>query len=78
MLDDTSGYGSVLSAAQHNVEAPLSYSKSTRDSVGRQTAWKSTSGMALSKKNLGSTLNFDDSESTPAPKSDTGASFGGA
>ena len=78
MADFSADYGSVLSAAQHNVDAPLSYSKSTNTSIGRQTAWKSQSGMSLGKKNFGSTLSFDDSEQAAPPVSDKGASFGGA
>jgi hypothetical protein len=69
----------VLSAVQHynpDTDAPLSLSKSTNSSVGRQTAWRSTKGMSLSKKNLGSTLNWDDSPGVQPPSSDKGAGFG--
>jgi hypothetical protein len=76
-MDSGSDYGSVLSAAQHNPEPPLSYSKSTNTSIGRQTAWKSQAGMSLGKKNLGSTLNWDEGTAAPAPSPDTGVSFGG-
>lgn len=78
MADFTADYGSVLSAAQSKVDAPLSLSKSTNTSVGRQTAWRSQGGMSLGKKNFGSTLNWDEGTSVPAPTSDKGASFGGA
>jgi len=70
----------VLSAVQHynqDTDAPLSYSSSTSSSIGRQTAWKSTKGMSLGKKNLGSTLNWDDTPGVQPPSSDKGASFGG-
>ena len=60
------------------VDTPLSYSKSTNTSVGRQTAWRSQSGMSLGKKNLGSTLNWDEGTPQAVPQSDKGASFGGA
>jgi len=58
------------------VDAPLSLSKSTSSSIGRQTAWRSQSGMSLGKKNLGSTLNWDDAPGVQPPSSDRGASFG--
>jgi len=78
MADFTADYGSVLSASQNSVEPPLSLSKTTNTSVGRQTAWRSQSGMSLGKKNLGSTLNWDDGPAPVAPSPDKGASFGGS
>jgi hypothetical protein len=77
MADFTADYGSVLSASQNNVEPPLSLSKSTNTSIGRQTAWRSQSGMSLGKKNFGSTLNWDDGPAPAAPSADKGANFGG-
>ena len=71
----------VLSAVQHyspDTDAPLSLSSATSSSIGRQTAWRSKPGMSLGRKNLGSTLNWDDAPGVQPPSSDKGASFGGA
>jgi hypothetical protein len=71
----------ILSAAQNfdpDKDTPLSLSKATSSSIGRQTSWKSQRGMALGKKNFGSTLNWDDTPGVTPPSSDKGASFGGA
>jgi len=70
----------VLSAVQHynpDSDAPLSLSATTSSSIGRQTAWRSQKGMSLGKKNLGSTLNWDDTPGITPPSSDKGANFGG-
>ena len=82
-MDDESSnhYGSVLSAAQHRVRSPLSLGKATTGSVAQRTAWRSNEGdtpSAYSAKTSGSTLNWDDAPAASLPKSDTGASFGGA
>lgn len=70
--------GSPVSSPQfkgytENYESPLSYSKSTANSLSKATTWRSPAGAPLSSKNLGSTLNWDDSGSqTSLPKSDKG------
>ena len=76
--DSGSDYGSVLSASQHDIKPPRSFSSRTNTSQKAYTAWDSQKGMALGKQNLGSTLNFDDTPATQPPASDKGTSFGGA
>lgn len=55
---------------------PAPYSKSTRTSFGRATAWTRQPGMGISKQSVGSFLSFDDDGGQQVlPESDKGAKF---
>lgn len=55
---------------------PAPYSKTTRTSFGRATAWTRQPGMGISKQASGSFLTFDEDGPSTLPSSDKGASFG--
>ena len=74
-VDSGSDYGSVLSAAQHGVQAPRPFKKETATTAGARTAWDTEKGAPLSAQTAGSTMTFEDKSSTPLPESDRGVSF---
>lgn len=70
-----SSYGGIQ-APKADVTPPSPYTKTTRTSFGRATAWRRQEGMGISKQASGSFLSFDEDGPAAPPASDKGASFG--
>jgi hypothetical protein len=74
-MADIPSYGGALSAAQHDVSAPLSLGKSTTGSIAQRTSWRSNEGSrptAYSSRTRGTTLNWDDDSKPSLPSADKG------
>ena len=69
-----SDYGG-FKAPKPDATPPLPYTKGTRTSFGRSTAWTRQPGMGISKQSSGSFLSFDDDEPSRLPESDKGAKY---